>query len=165
MGAKRTSTPRHKGRQRPHKAPLQRLPTESTQPTTPPGFKGVTGETRQHLIECRARFVEDKNRIEKRRREDRSHQGQVLYSQADVAKEIGIDPSDLSKAFNLKGATRRTLFRIFEYYGVLTPATDPLLRLEHEIEKLAVINADARSVLDKLADAYREYMSCGVADS
>ena len=164
MATKRRPTSRHKGRQRPAKACLQRLPTEPTQPTTPPGFKGVTGEIREHLIACKARFVEDKKRIEKRRRDDPQHRGRTLYSQADVAHEIGIDPSDLSKAFNLKGATSRTLCRIFEYYNAITAESDPLLRLEYEVSKLGVINEDARGLLDKIADAYREYMTTGGAD-
>lgn len=164
MAGKRGSSKRHKGAQASDNAPLQRSPTETTQPTTPPGFKGSTGEIRERLIECRARFVADKKRVEARRRNDKQHRGRVQYSQAEVAGEIGIDPSDLSKAFNLKGATRRTLVRIFDYYGVMTPDTDPVLRLEYEIEKLATINEDARKVVDKLADAYKEYMTCGAGN-
>ncbi len=71
---------------------------------------------------------------------------------------MGIDPADLSRAFNLRSATPRTLQRIFDYYGLPNEENDPLLRLEHATRKLDVLVDDFKNTADEIAKAHDDYM-------
>lgn len=109
----------------------------------------LKGQNYELMLKCKAAFQATKKRTEHRRRNDPAHRGRFVYSQAEEAHEIGVDPADLSRAFSFKPVTPSVRARIFAYYKV-AGGESVVTQAEVVVEELAVVTAEARKVVSEM---------------